>query len=273
MAATSIKNTQSGFPVSIGTGLSLESLFNPVQPVYDNTREVPNKIDTSIYNNYIFNISTLLRNMLNSIPSQELFTTPKKNILDSLLEEIDWLTNFFQMSELNINFYINNYNYVKSTYKDKKVLRVAKTDKQLYLDSIYKYCLDNISKEDDVKVFSNDIKYNKEDTALIFTHVPWDLLSYKNFVKLDLLESHTGILKTRKNWNTKYYKMPGNRDMSFLPFIEYLLASVFGDNVMFQPAPLNFRIDLYNTLLKKNVHPLMDEFTLMLYIKSKVTRG
>lgn len=258
--------TQSGFPVSIGTSLALESLFKPVQPVYDPTRQIPNVIDVTQYNNFIFNISTLLRNILNSVPSQEVLVLPKKDIYDTLLEEIDWLNNFFLMNELNINFYINNYKYVRNKYKD--VLRKASTEKQIYLDSIYSYCLDKLTKEDDVTVFSNDIKYNKEDSALIFTHVPWDLLSYKNFIKLDLLESHTGVLKTRKNWNTKYYKLPGNRDMSFLPFTEYLLASVFGDNVMFHPASLNTRLEIYELLRKKNVNPLTDEFTLSLILKT-----
>lgn len=259
--------SQSGFPVSIGTSIALESIFSPIQPVYDETRKIPNTVEVVNYNSFIFNISTLLRNILSSVSSQEVLVLPKKDIYDTLLEEIDWLNNFFQMAGLNINFYTHNYKYVHNTYKDKNILRKATTEKQIYLDSIYNYCLDKISKEDDVKEFSNDIKYSKEDSALIFTHVPWDLLSYKNFIKLDLLESHTGLLKTRKNWNTKYHKLPGERDMSFLPFIEYLLASVFGDNIMFHPAPLKDRIDIYESLLNRNINPLMDEFTMMLMMK------
>lgn len=250
--------SQSGFPLSIGSSLALESLFKPIQSVYDETRQIPNTIDITKYSNFIFNISTLLRNILSSVSSQEVLVLPKKDILDTLLEEIDWLNNFFQMSGLNINFYIHNYNFVHNNYKD--ILRKATTEKQIYLDGIYTFCLKGISKEDDVKEFSNDIKYTKEDSALIFTHVPWDLLSYRNFIKLDLLESHTGILKTRKLWNTKYHKLPGDRDMSFLPFMEYLLTT-FGDNIMFHPAPLKDRLELYESMKKRNVHPLMDELS------------
>lgn len=251
---------QSGFPVSIGTGLALETLFTPIQDVIDETRIVNNIPDLSVYSIYVFNISTLLRNLINTVNFKDLVTISKKDILDTLLEEIDFLTNFFSNNNLNVKFYIHNYNYVKSTYKDKKVLRTSTTDKQLYIDDINNYCLDRIKKEDDVEVFSKDIKYDKTDSALILTHVPFDLLSYGNFIKFDLLESHTGNVKSRKDFNTKYHQLP-NKDMSFLPFFEYLLAEVFGDSVMFHPAPLNKRLEIYETMQKKHVTPLTSELS------------
>lgn len=258
----------SGFPVSIATGLALETIFEPIQSVVDESRQVPDKIDTSSYTNYIFNVSTLLRNILNSVNGKDVLTISKLDFYNTLLEEIEWLTEFFQSNSLNINFYVNDYNYVKITYGPKDVLRKATTDKQIYQDNIFSYCLDKLKKEDDVKHFSNDIKYNKEDLALIFTHVPWDLLSYKNFIKMDLLESHTGLIKTRKSWNTKYFKLPGDKDMSFLPFIEYLLADVFGDHVMFHPATLSKRLEIYDMLKKRgNIHPLLDEFSFGLILR------
>lgn len=253
--------SMSGFPISIGTSLALETIFDPVQPVYDESRTVPNKIEPSSYNLYLFNIATLLRNLLGSLnETNDIFRLKNKDILDALLEEIDWLSNFFQHSGLGASFYIHNYNYPKNTYKDK--LRKITTERQLRTEDIFKYCLDKLAKEDDVKVFSKYIHYDKQDTALIMTHVPWDLLSHSNFLKLDLLESHTGVVKTRKDWYTKYYKLPGERDMSFLPFIEYLLT-VFGDNVMFKPEKLEKRLEIYNSLSKKNVHSLMTEFTML----------
>ncbi len=220
----------------------------------------------SSYTNYIFNVSTLLRNILNTVNSKDVLTLSKLDILYTLQEEIEWLTEFFQSNNLTASFYINDYAYVKNAYEKKDVLRKSTTEKQIYLDSIYSHCLGKLKKEDDIQHFSNDIKYNKEDLGLIFTHVPWDLLSSRNFIKLDLLESHTGLIKTRKSWNSKYYKMPGDRDMSFLPFIEHLLADVFGDNIMFSPAPINIRIEIFDMLKKKNVHPIMDEFSMGLIL-------
>lgn len=252
---------QSGFPVSIATGMALETLFTPVQSVYDDTRKVPDKINLEDYNNYIFNVSTFLRNITTSIPSSNILFVPKKDILDILMDEIEWLTEFFHAEGLTINFYANNYNFVKSTYDKDNILRKPTTDKQMAMDNIFKYCLDHLSKQDEVTQFSNSVHFNKEDQALIFTHVPWDLLSYNRFVKLDLLESHTGLVKSRKLWNTKYYPIP-EHDMSFLPFMEKLLTT-FGDNVMFKPAPIKERIDLWSVMKRKNVNPLTTEKNLL----------
>lgn len=251
--------SMSGFPVSIGTGMALETLFDPVQAVYDDTRQAPDKVNLNDYTNYIFNVSTLLRNLTSAVPSSDILTISKKDILDALLDEISYLTEFFHSEGLTINFYTNNYAFVKQTYEKEGILRKATTDKQMALDNIVKYCLDFISKQDEVGQFTNAIHYEREDQALIFTHVPWDLLSYGKFVKLDLLESHTGLIKSRKLWNTKYYPIP-DHDMSFLPFMEKLLVT-FGDNVMFKPAPVKERIDLWNAMKKKGVNPLTSELS------------
>ncbi|EKD89621.1 MAG: hypothetical protein ACD_33C00026G0001 [uncultured bacterium] len=254
----------SGFPLSIATSLALETLFNPVIEVFDTTREVPPKAKVSDYSVFIFNINTLLRNIITSVPYIAIREVKFNEVLDILLEEIDFLTNFFNNNNMYIKFYINNYSYVKKTYDIKK-LRNATTEKQLYIDQITAYCLDKIVKEDNVDKFTKDVKYHKEDNGLIFTHVPYDLLSYDNFTSLALLESHTGLIKTRKTWNSKYYPLP-NKDMSTLPFFEYLLIT-FGDNVMFHPDPLKERLELYEALIKKKVHPMMSDFSLSILLK------
>lgn len=249
----------SGFPVSIGTGLSLETIFTPIQAVYDDTREIKNLSDVSSYSIYVFNVSTLLRNLLSTISFKDLVSISNKDILDTLLDEIEFLNQFLHSNNTTAKFYINNYQFVKNTYKDTDKLRKSSTDQQLYIDNIYSYCLDKIKKEDDVSLFSKDLKFDKTDSALVLTHVPFDLLSYNNFFKLDLLESHTGLIKTRKDWNTKYYPIP-DKDMSFLPFMEYLLAT-FGDSVMFKPEPLKKRLEVYEAMVKKNVTPLTSELS------------
>lgn len=249
----------SGFPLSIGTGLALETLFTPIAPVVDDTRVVKNLPDLSIYTIYIFNVSTILRNILSSFKFPEIVGVKNSVFLDVLKEEVDFLNGFFTDNNVPIGFYVNNYTYFKNTYPDK--LRKSTTDKQLRLDDITNYCLTEISKEPHVKTFNKDVSFGKEHTALIMTHVPADLLSYGKYAKLDLLESHTGLIKTRKDWNTKYYPIP-NKDMSFLPFMEYLLVT-FGDKTMFSPGPVKEREDLYNVMLKKGVNALTSEFILL----------
>ena len=257
MTETTELRETSGFPLSIGTGLAIETLFTPIEATADPEREVSNLPDLSVYTLYAFNVSTLLRNILSAVKSPEMMGAQNKVFLDVLKEEIDFLKGFFESNNIPIVFYVNTYNYFKTAYKDN--LRKANTDKQLRLEDITTYCLNAMMKENDIKVFNKDINFGKEHSVLVVTHVPADLLSYGNFAKLDLLESHTGLIKTRKDWNSKYYPIP-NKDMSFLPFMEYLLVT-FGDKVMFSPAPIKTRSDLYEAMVKKGVHPLISELS------------
>lgn len=240
--------------------MAMETLFEGIQPAYDETRAITRLEDLSTYTLYVFNTATLLRNLIRSIHYSDLTTISKNDIYETLLEEIEFITHFFETNNLNVKFYVNTYQYVKDTYKEKKCLRVASTDKQFYIDNIMSYCLDKLKKNDDVDVFYKDIKYSKEDRVLLFTHIAFDLLSYGNFLKLDLLESHTGKIKTRKDWWTKYHAIP-DVDMSFLPMMEYFL-SIFGDSTMFKPAPIKERMDLYNVMKKKGINPLTSELAL-----------
>ena len=252
--------TMSGFPVSIGTGMALETLFTPIQAVYDESREFESIPDLSIYTKFVFNASTLLRNIINST-SADPATLDRKEVYTALLNEIEFLSQFFEINQLDADIYVNTHKYVKTIYESKNVLRKATTTKQVVVDSLMSYCLDRLKKEDDITEFTKDIRYGKEDSVLLFSHIPFDLLSYPNFRKLDLLESHTGKVKTRKEWNTKYFPVPG-KDMSILPLMEYLLCEVFGDHVMFKPSSLQKRIDTYNALQKKGITPVTSEFSL-----------
>lgn len=259
------KQSTSSFPVAIGTGLSLETLFTPILPQVDETREVHNLPDLSVYTLYAFNVSTLMRNIIASFKYEDIAPVKNSAIFELLEAEMFFLSNFFQENNVPITFYVNTYKYFKDAYKDK--LRKPSTDKQHRLADITDYCLDKARKLPEVQTFSKDLRFGKEHSVLLFTHIPADLLSYPNFTTLDLLESHTGVIKTRKDWNTKYYPIP-DKDMSFLPFMEYLLCSVFGDKVMFKPAPLKERLALYNTLEKKQVHPLTSELSLSFILKN-----
>lgn len=257
------KRATSSFPVSVGTGLSLEALFTPISPQVDETRIIEPLPDLSVYSLYAFNITTLIRNLLNSFKFEDIAGVRNSLIYEIVEAEIFFLSSFFASNDVPITFYVNSYKYFTDTYKDK--LRKPTTDHQHRISDIINYCSDQAKKIENVHKFSKDISFGKEHSVLVFTHVPADLLSYNNFTTLDLLESHTGIIKTRKNWNTKYYPIP-NKDMSFLPFMEYLL-SVFGDKVMFKPAPMKERMELYKTMQKKNVNPLTSELSMSFILK------
>lgn len=257
-ALTLSERSMSGFPVSVGTGLALETIFSPTQDVIDPDRKAPPKIVKDSYNLYLINAATIIRNLLSSLPYKDLVLIKYSDILDTLLTEIEYLTSLFETQSLNLKIYHNTYDVPTITHKDK--LRLITTEQQKHIQDITYKCLKYLKSQDDTDVFRDKVSYGKTDTALMISHVPWDFLSHTNFSKLDMLESHTGVVKSRKDWYTKYFKIP-DKDMSFLPLLESLLI-VFGDTVMFKPDKISVRQELLQKLLDKNTHPLMSEQTL-----------
>ena len=69
-----------------------------------------------------------------------------------------------------------------------------------------------------------------------------------------LLESHTGKIKTRVEWNSKYYPYPSG-DMSILPFNRTLLL-VFGDKIQFSPNEMKLRQYVMGAAVKGKWTPL-----------------
>ena len=120
------ERAMSGFPVSIGTSLALESLLDPVQEVIDPNRVVSKVENPSTYSLLVFNTSTLLRNIIQSIPGRDMLTIPFKDFYEVLLEEIDYLQTTLQLAGITSKFYTNNYKYVKDTYGPKNILRTPK---------------------------------------------------------------------------------------------------------------------------------------------------
>jgi hypothetical protein len=72
--------------------------------------------------------------------------------------------------------------------------------------------------------------------ALMLTHYAFDLGS-KAFRKLALLESHTGVVKERHQWYTKYHN---GKELAQIPFREDFLP-IFGDSEHFRPMSLGVR--------------------------------
>jgi len=251
--------TISAFPLSIGTSLALESLFKPRLEPYDAKREIPNEIDINNYQEIYINLYTLYRNIVGSV-NKEVFKNTNANELLSIMEsEIDVINDLFSIEGNNLCmpiYYYNNYKNLFSFGQTHGIkFREDKTDyqkiyKQLFLDIIKK-----LFKHTDEHIEINSIiKPKNRNTSLILSHVPYDLISYMNFKKLDLLESHTGKLKHRHQWNTKYANI-GDSDLSHLPFNRRLLL-VLGDKILIHPNEYKLRKLIYDISIKRNWTPM-----------------
>lgn len=238
-----IERTLSGFHLSAGTGLAFESLFTPTETVLDTTNQAK-PVNTKNYNIFYISIFTLLRNILNATSSST--NIYYKDVYDTLLDEMNIIRTIAltQTPHLSVRFYWCSYKTARNVFTHQSVkLRTSNTSKQKMTEILLNQVINKLLKEkdDEFLMFNSDIleRDSSSKTAIILTSQAYDLLSHKYFHSLDLLESHTRLIKTRALWYSKY-KPVGNEDMSRLPFLKMLLM-VMGDNYMYQSMPIELR--------------------------------
>lgn len=254
------ERTMSAFMLSIGTSLSFESLFPGTQPAYDPERPIPNKIDLNDYDELWINLFTLFRNIVGSVPTVKVPGLMAEDVAYVMGEEVDLIQELVSMNTDNrvkVIFYSSSYKDLKKHFKHANV-RADNTEKQRQMtdlltasiNSFYKYQ----TKRDSLKHFNLYLEplNSSNKKVLLLSNYAFDLLSYKKFMRMDLLESHTGVLKDRSRWNTKYND---GKNLVRMPFNEMLLQ-VFGDSQTFHPMDKNLRKDIIELAQSSQWNPL-----------------
>lgn len=224
----------SAFPLSIGTSYAFESLFDSKTPTYDENRERPKKVDINQYSEFWINVYTLIRNAHNSLKSDLQAHITLRGMFDTIKEEIDFIISLLKKEGSGILkpvFYVCTYSSLTNKTKNPySLLRTDNTPKQLVFKTLVNDTINELlahyKNKEIIKVFDSSLNPDTRQKALILTHIAQDLTSYKKFAKLDLIESHTGVLKDRYQFYTKYTK---GKDLQQIPFLEGLLK-IFGDN-------------------------------------------
>lgn len=247
------KREISAFPLSMGTSLAFESLFTGRLPAYDQQRTIPNQVILSNYSSCFVNVSTLYRNMVSSIDRESKMMVTADEYAQAIEQEMEIIESLFRIEGGDTTkpiFYTMEYKRAADKARSKIIdLREDKTDLQKHEKALLSKTLDKFKQSPSVLKYKDYIKASPQTRALIFTHVPYDLLSHDKMARLDLLESNTGKLKPRYEWNTKYYKF-SDRDMTHLPFLENLLL-IFGDKVLIKPSLLKIRQMVYDISIKR----------------------
>lgn len=242
----------SGFPLSISTALAFESLFPPRQTPYDPEREIPQVIDVSQYSQLWINLDTLFRNIVEAADKISLMNTGYKEASAVLYDEMETIINILSHEGRGVMtpiFYLCDYKTALSSLPKAFTLRQKTTPHAIFLEDLRVKTMKEIKRlRSDIKVFPGSIRAAGRHSALMLTHIPYDLLSRRMFEKLHLLESNTGRLKTPLQWNTKYYPVP-SADMKILPFNRMLLMSL-GDKQLIAPWPIKLRKQIIETARK-----------------------
>lgn len=242
-----VERVLSSFGVSIGTGLALESLFEPTTERYDINREIPNKIDVNKYRYHYYNVFTLMRNIISSLVTKysnvdEMFMDD--SLLQVLIEELYVIESLYSGSKCEPILFIPDYTML---YKKMNVGK-ENTDSLVTKEYMVRSYVTGYIKRNKYKfpirtIFGTYKLIPSIERCMILTHIPVDLLNVDKVSRLELLESNTGKIKGRSEWYSKYHKI-GKNPMNIFPYIEELVY-ILGDGHIVLPMGLVTRRSLY----------------------------
>lgn len=235
------------FPLSIATGLAIEAACG-IHPDFQ-VKAAPILTIGELW----VNTRTLFRNFLGALDNETAVGIMPVFIAQSILEEMDTIEdaiNHFSNGRTKVIFYYSNYKDMERKYPNARV-RGDTTDKQKFYRATMNATTENLLQMASERIQGYDLKIGDEKSqnvdAMILTNYAYDLLSYKKFKSLVLLESHTGKIKERAQWASKYQN---GKDLVMMPFREDLLQ-VFGDSETFAPMDIKLRKSLIDLAVAK----------------------
>lgn len=241
----------SSYPLSIGTSLALESIQIGPNKQYDESRVIPNKVDITKYDVFYINVMTLYRNLVGSVDKLDFKYVLPGNVSQALEQECNVIKEIIKglsNDKVKVKFYCSKYSGLKDEFPNNLIRKDNTQLQETYSINMQAALNDLISNNElnNIVLFDSKIKNNKRGKALIMTHYAYDLLAYKDFDVLDLLESHTGILKNKTMF---YSKLLNGKDLIRIPF-NRITYQIFGDKELLSPLNIKVRklvIELSNT--------------------------
>ncbi len=256
----------SAFPISIGTSLALESIFAPMQAPYDPERPIPQKVNISSYDSLWVNLMTLYRNIIGALEKGGDERVMAGDLSDTMEFEVDLIKRLVQeatFGKTRVVFYASSYKDLARHHPHAK-LREATTDKQKQYQHLMELTLNTFVKgqvkSDSIELFDRKLKPKRRDKTLIMTNYAYDLLSHPEFESLDLIESHTGVLKGRGLWYTKF---SNSKELMRIPF-NVAFLQVFGDSQTFAAMPIKLREQVMALADQYNWHAFTTKDRLLL---------
>lgn len=209
-----VERTKGTIPISIGTALAIE--------VLPNTKMFK-------YSAILFNLRTIIRNALQAYDK---YVPTEKELLQACKEDIvgiaEAIVALKLRTVLELKIYYPTYKSLPRLFPMallKNPLKDGK-DEQKKLAQLQVNVAEGLMKEFGKAISDVDCTIPEfAGDALIMTNHPVDLALAKSFVRLNLLESHTGTIK---NYTLFYTKLTGSDKFSNIPFNK-LTIQVFGD--------------------------------------------
>lgn len=245
-----VNREMSSFMVSVGLGLMLETFFEPLSPRADESRSVV-KVNIDKYKIHYFNVYTILRNILSAVPGSETKKMILKSrhapesLLEVLLNELEMIKTTYTNSTCEPILFIPDYSEVYKTVdnsnKPENLNDTKSATKEMFDKTINLYIKSEYKSIETYKIKTELPSTNSD--VLITTHIAYDLLNVNRIRRLILAESHTGVLKDKSMFNTKYHSLGKKYDKTIFPFQKQLLL-ILGDNTIIKPFKISYRMKL-----------------------------
>jgi len=210
-------------PVSIGTSLALEGAFG----IYPDRPASPPPIH-SVKRVYI-NVRTLIRNLINGLDADGKDMVTAEPVFEAVAEEMEIISAAISRqgnAGNSVVFYAPSYVSLNKKFRFAKLWKPS-TPRQIALAAIEESVTRQLAKEvRTVAILHMDTDFpGNLPESLLLTHYPVDLLSRYSFKRVDLLESHSGVIKPFSQW---YTKLGSSKELTNVPF-NRLTLQVFGD--------------------------------------------
>ena len=249
-----------GIQVSISTALALEALVarvdNKPQPI-------------SACKELWINLRTLIRNIKGAYEAEAAKNLTYTAIHQDLVSEVNYIDGLIQQhtkGQCKVIFYCCSLASLPRKFPTAQ-LKVPKTPLQQA-----NHAAENAAISMSIPMLGNvnfrpfDVDITGSNpTSFILTHMAVDLLSSKNFERLALVESHTGVIKPPSMW---YTKLTNGNEMPTMPFNRFTLQ-VFGDRgICFNPLPIKLKTPIIEMAKQYNWTPATTKDKILFGIKA-----
>jgi hypothetical protein len=234
------------FHLSIATSLAIEAAVG-IHPDLPKPPMMPIRKFDEVW----INLRTLYRNIMGAMSKDIAATINVANIAQIMAEEMGIIPDMLREyagKVVPVKYYFNNLKRIESKYPEAEIRKDVTSKAQQFTQTLGDVMKILIREIPETFTVVDDKLPGSPGKTLIITHVVYDLLSESNFGSLTLLESHTGKIKPKALWYSKYYN---GRDLSMIPFTEELLQ-VFGDIETFHPLDVRLRKAIVELATRRN---------------------
>lgn len=230
------------FPISIGTGIALQTICGIDEkgagtgpaPVLSYDVLMVNL--RTVYRNYHMQLSPAERDSLNPVKAMNAMNTDIRVIVEAVQD--------YSNKSCQVVLYSNDHKSAEKRFPNAKI-KHPRTDLQVMYSTYEKKTIEALyERRDDfglvIQMGDMELPEVPEGAkVLILTHMPVDLLNPGKWPVFELLESHTGKIKAKPEWNTKI--AVDKENVERIPFNRVTLQ-LFGDKgTMFSPLPIKLR--------------------------------